>query len=116
MPFTHLLTRPQPALLAAVAKHPFITFLCSFAPLLLATRARATLPANILLALLFTFTVGIWISAGTLLVFSGLLIFDTWRLRNVYGPDQYVLAAVQIYLDLLNMFLAILHLLGRRRN
>ena len=179
----------QPALLAAVAKHPFITFLCSFAPLLLATRARATFPANILLVLLFTFTVGIWISplmfyytqtqpqllpqaglltmttfgvltgyawvskrdfsafgsffvvglwvliatsllnlffqnetaslwisAGTLLVFSGLLIFDTWRLRNVYGPDQYVLAAVQIYLDLLNMFLAILHLLGGRRN
>ena len=52
----------------------------------------------------------------TILVFCGLLVFDTWRLRNVYGPDEYVLAAVQIYLDLLNLFLAILRVLGGRRN
>jgi FtsH-binding integral membrane protein len=52
----------------------------------------------------------------TILVFSGLLVFDTWRLRNVYGPDDYVAAAVQIYLDLLNLFLAILRVLGGRRN
>jgi FtsH-binding integral membrane protein len=49
------------------------------------------------------------------MVFSGLLVFDTWRLRNVFGPDDYVQAAVTIYLDLLNMFLAILNLLGGRR-
>ena len=40
------------------------------------------------------------------------LIFDTWRLRNVYGPDDYVPAAINIDLDLLNLFLAILRLLG----
>jgi FtsH-binding integral membrane protein len=50
------------------------------------------------------------------LLFSGLLVFDTWRLRNVYGPDEYVGAAVQIYLDLLNMFMAILRIMGNRRN
>jgi modulator of FtsH protease len=61
-------------------------------------------------------TAHLWISGGTVLVFSGLLVFDTWRIRNVYGPDQYVGAAVQIYLDLLNMFLAILSLLGGRRD
>jgi FtsH-binding integral membrane protein len=58
----------------------------------------------------------LWISAGAVLVFSGLLVFDTWRLRNVYGPEDYVAAAVQIYLDLINMFVAILNLLGGRRN
>ena len=57
----------------------------------------------------------LWIAGATVLVFSGLLIFDTWRLRNVYGPDDYVQAAVAIYLDLLNMFMAILRLLGGRR-
>jgi FtsH-binding integral membrane protein len=46
---------------------------------------------------------------------SGLLIFDTWRLRNVFGPDDYVVAAVSIYLDLLNLFLFILRLLGGGR-
>jgi FtsH-binding integral membrane protein len=61
-------------------------------------------------------TAGLWIASATVLVFSGLLVFDTWRLRNVYGPDDYVNAAVQIYLDLLNMFLAILRILGNRRS
>jgi FtsH-binding integral membrane protein len=61
-------------------------------------------------------TADLWLASATVLVFSGLLIFDTWRLRNVYGPDDYVGAAVNIYLDLLNMFLALLRILGGRRN
>lgn len=61
-------------------------------------------------------TANLWIASATVLVFSGLLVFDTWRLRNVYGPDDYVMAAVQIYLDLLNMFLALIRILGGRRN
>jgi len=59
----------------------------------------------------------LWIASVSVLLFSGLLIFDTWRLRNVFGPDDYVIAAVQIYLDLLNLFLAIVRILGgSRRN
>ena len=62
----------------------------------------------------------LWIAAGTVLVFSGLLVFDTWRIvrSGQYGPDDYVPAAVNIYLDLLNLFLALISLLGggRRRS
>ena len=49
-------------------------------------------------------------------MFSGLLVFDTWRIMRSgqFGQDDYVIAAVQIYLDLLNMFLFILSLLGNR--
>jgi FtsH-binding integral membrane protein len=179
----------QPALMAAVARHPIIAFLCTLAPLWLAMSAPRAFPRNILLTFLFTFAEGVWlspilfiygrtqpgvigqaalltlstfgvltlyatfsrrdfsawgsffmvglwvligtallnlffqnaaaslwISAGALLVFSGLLVFDTWRLRNVFGPDDYVAAAVQIYLDLINIFVALLNLLGGRRN
>ena len=179
----------QPELMAWVARHPFLSMLAVFAPLIMATTMRQTFPANIGLVLLFTLVEGVWISpliyaygrmapgvvgqaalltgssfailtlyafvsrrdfsawgsffgvglwvligtsllnlffrnqtadlwlaAGTVLVFSGLLVFDTWRLRNRYGPDDYVQAAVAIYLDLLNMFLAILRLLGGRRD
>ena len=60
--------------------------------------------------------IDLWLASVTVLLFSGLLVFDTWRLRNVYGPDEYVGAAVQIYLDLLNMFMAILRIMGNRRN
>jgi len=60
--------------------------------------------------------VDLWLASVAVLLFSGLLVFDTWRLRNVFGPDEYVGAAVQIYLDLLNMFMAILRVMGNRRN
>ncbi len=66
-----------------------------------------------------TAATGVWISAIGVLVFSGLLVFDTWRIvrSGTYGPEDYVPAAVNIYLDLLNMFMFILSLLGgNRRN
>jgi FtsH-binding integral membrane protein len=51
------------------------------------------------------------------LVFSGLLVVDTWRIRNTYGPDDYIPAALNLYLDVLNLFLFLLRLLGGgRRN
>jgi FtsH-binding integral membrane protein len=182
----------QPALMQAVAQHPFITMIAMFAPLWMAMQSRHVYPKNLILTLLFTLIEGIWISpllfmaeraspgivgqaglltlstfgvlslyavmskrdfsawgsffivglwvliatslinmfvgsalgslwiaGGTVLVFSGLLVFDTWRIvrSGAYGPDDYVPAAVSIYLDLLNLFLAILSLLGgRRRN
>jgi FtsH-binding integral membrane protein len=179
----------QPSLLQAVAAHPWISAIATFAPLLLAMRARTSFPFNIGLVFMFAlaegvfiapmiyvygqqqpglitqaamltigafgvltayaftsrrdfsalgqfFTVGLFVVIGgmllnlffkspaadlalagiTVLVFSGLLVFDTWRIRNVYGPDDYVMATVQIYLDLLNLFLAILRILGGRRN
>jgi len=60
--------------------------------------------------------IDLWLASISVLLFSGLLVFDTWRLRNHYGPEEYVGAAVHIYLDLLNMFMAILRILGNRRN
>jgi FtsH-binding integral membrane protein len=179
----------QPRLMAAVWAHPFLSFLCMIAPLLLATRKQADFPINIGLVFLFNVVVGVtispvldhygrtqpgligqaavltigafgiltmyafvsrrdfsawgsflmvglwvligtmllnfvfpntavslWLASVTVLLFSGLLVFDTWRLRNFYGPDDYVGASVQIYLDLLNIFMAILRLTGNRRN
>jgi FtsH-binding integral membrane protein len=63
-------------------------------------------------------TASLWLAGVTVFVFGGLLVFDTWRIlrTNHYGPDDYVPAAVAIYLDLLNIFLAILRLLGGRRS
>lgn len=181
-------TLTQPALMAAVARHPFLAFLATFAPLMAAQAFRDRFPANIGLTLLFTFaegvflapylyllqrtqpgvigqtalltgstfavltgyawvsrrdfsawggflTVGVWVLLGTMLlnyffqnagaglwiaavgtvIFAGLLVFDTWRLRTQYGPDDYVPAAVNIYLDLLNLFLFLLRILGGGR-
>ena len=181
----------QPALMSAVARHPFISMIAVFAPLFMAQRAARDYPKNLILTFVFTFVVGVWISpfmavaeirspgvvsqaalltfaafgvlslyavfskrdfsawgsfftvglvvliiaslinmfvqsaaAGVwiaaigVMIFAGLLVFDTWRLlrSGQYGQDDYVIAAVSIYLDLLNMFLFILTLLtGRSR-
>lgn len=61
---------------------------------------------------------GLWLAAIGVFIFAGLLVFDTWRIvrSGTYGPDDYVLAAVSIYLDLLNMFMMILTLLTGGRN
>jgi FtsH-binding integral membrane protein len=61
---------------------------------------------------------GLWIAAVGVMIFAGLLVFDTWRLlrSGAYGQDDYVLAAVAIYLDLLNMFIFILSLLTGSRD
>lgn len=60
---------------------------------------------------------GLWIAAIGVFIFSGLLVFDTWRIlrSGQYGQDDYVFAAVSIYLDLINMFVFILSLLGGGR-
>lgn len=58
----------------------------------------------------------LWLCGVMVFAFCGLLVFDTWRLRNVYGPDDYIPAAINIYLDLLNMFIYILSLLGGSGN
>jgi FtsH-binding integral membrane protein len=181
----------QPAVMDAVLRHPFITAIAAFIPLIMAQRAARDYPKNLILTFLFTFvegvfiapflaladartpgvvgqaavltlgtfavlslyavfsrrdfsawgsfftiglvvlliamlinvfvpsaTGGLWIAAIGVFIFAGLLVFDTWRIvrSGQYGPDDYVLAAVSIYLDLLNMFLMILRLLSGGRN
>jgi FtsH-binding integral membrane protein len=60
-----------------------------------------------------------WIAGGGVFVFAGLLVFDTWRITRSgqFGDQDYVIAAVTIFLDLLNLFLFILSLVsgGDRR-
>merc|ERR1712137_26974 len=51
-----------------------------------------------------------------IILFIGFIVFDTSRLMSKYAdPDEYILFAVNLYLDILNMFLFILQLLGGRR-
>jgi len=51
------------------------------------------------------------VSAAAALLFSGFILFDTSRL--IRGEeDNYVMAACSMYLNVLNLFLAILQLLG----
>ena len=43
------------------------------------------------------------------------IIFDTWKIANILGPDDYIIACIELYLDIVNLFLYILSILGNRR-
>lgn len=55
--------------------------------------------------------VSLAISAGAVLVFSGLILFDTSRIIHG-GETNYIRATVALYLDIYNLFVHLLHLLG----
>ncbi|XP_015114894.1 protein lifeguard 4 [Diachasma alloeum] len=52
--------------------------------------------------------------AGAVL-FALFIIYDTHNLMNNLSPEEYILAAINIYLDILNLFLYILRALAARR-
>ncbi len=49
------------------------------------------------------------------LIFSGFILVDTSNLLHRYRDDQYVAAALALYLDFINLFLSVLRLLSDRR-
>lgn len=51
------------------------------------------------------------VSAGIVLIMSGLILFDTSRIVNG-GETNYIRATVSLYLNIYNLFTSMLHLLG----
>lgn len=54
------------------------------------------------------------IAAAGVMIFSGFILFDTSRIING-GETNYVVATIELYLDLLNLFLSLLRLLSNRK-
>ena len=55
--------------------------------------------------------VSLAISAAAVLIMSGLILFDTSRIIHG-GETNYIRATVSLYLNIYNLFVSILHLLG----
>ena len=51
-------------------------------------------------------------SGASVLLFSGFILYDTSNILRYYGTDEYVSATLALYLDLLNLFIALLSILG----
>ncbi|KAG0166054.1 hypothetical protein DFQ30_007654 [Apophysomyces sp. BC1015] len=45
-------------------------------------------------------------------IFSGYVIFDTYLIFNRYSPEDYIMASVSLYMDIINLFLRILQILS----
>ncbi|MFY2564210.1 Bax inhibitor-1/YccA family protein [Corallococcus terminator] len=62
------------------------------------------------------------VACASVLVFAGLTAYDTQKLREMHANSGYssaatvsIVGALTLYLDFINLFLAILRLMGRRR-
>ena len=70
-----------------------------------------------LAAWLFHFpTTGLVYSCFGALVFSGYVVYDTYLILKRLGPDDWILGAISLYLDIINLFLYILQILGSSRD
>lgn len=56
------------------------------------------------------------IAVGGAVLFSLFIVFDTHMIMHKVSPEEYIHASVNLYLDILNLFLHILRILGDRRN
>jgi FtsH-binding integral membrane protein len=55
-----------------------------------------------------------FLAIGSAILFSAYIVFDTQQILKRLSPEEYILASVELYLDLLNLFLAILRILDNR--
>ncbi|XP_063303144.1 protein lifeguard 4 [Pelobates fuscus] len=56
-------------------------------------------------------TVELAIAAGGAILFCGFIIYDTHLLMHKLSPEEHILASINLYLDIINLFLHILRLL-----
>lgn len=52
------------------------------------------------------------LSVGGAALFSMFIVFDTHLLMRVLSPEEYILATINIYLDIINLFLHILRIIA----
>ncbi|CAG8765766.1 16821_t:CDS:2 [Racocetra persica] len=50
-----------------------------------------------------------------IMIFCGFIAFDTFTVMTTKHPEEYILAAVELYLDFINLFLRILKILNNSR-
>jgi modulator of FtsH protease len=72
------------------------------------------LGAGILNLFLHSNVLGLAIASVAVILFGGYVLFDTWRILRTNERDA-VGGAMQLYLDFLNLFLALLRIFGSRR-
>ena len=74
---------------------------------------------------MFTGGVGIWFSYATVLIFTGLIAYETQQIKAIYSmvgntgetSDKLaVFCALNLYLDFLNIFVALLRIMGNNRD
>lgn len=65
---------------------------------------------------IFGFNLGLWFSVGMVVLASASILYQTNQIKYLYGTDQYVGAALQLFSSIMLLFWYILRILMSRRN
>ncbi|MFT3796222.1 Bax inhibitor-1 family protein [Flavobacterium sp.] len=65
---------------------------------------------------IFGFNLGLWFSVGMVVLASGSILYQTSQIKDNYGTEQYVGAALQLFASVMLLFWYILRILMSRRN
>jgi len=60
----------------------------------------------------FSKTIDLVYGIGGALLFSGYIVFDTYNINKRLSPDEFIVAAISLYLDFINLFLSLLRILN----
>ncbi|KAG2226511.1 hypothetical protein INT45_014255 [Circinella minor] len=52
------------------------------------------------------------LACAGVVIFSGYIVFDTYLIFNRYSAEDYIMASVSLYMDIINLFLRILQILS----
>ena len=89
----------------------------SFMGGMLTTGLLILVVGGLLNAFIFKSSAGAFLfSAAGVFLFSGFIIYDTFNILRRYPTDEYISATLSLYLDILNLFMMLLHLLGGSRD
>ncbi|MGB3452814.1 MAG: Bax inhibitor-1 family protein [Moheibacter sp.] len=64
---------------------------------------------------IFGFNLGLWFSVGMVLLAAGSILYSTYQIKNEFGTDQYVPAALSLFASLMLLFWYVLQILMSRR-
>ena len=70
--------------------------------------------AAIISGMIFGFELGLWFSVGMIVLASGSILYETYKIRNNYYVDEYVPAALSLFASLMLLFWYVLRLVMSR--
>lgn len=70
----------------------------------------------IIAGMIFGFNLGLWFSVGMVFLAGASILYETNQLKNIYAPNQYVGAALQLFSSIMLLFWYVLRILMSRKN
>ncbi|MES2545155.1 MAG: Bax inhibitor-1 family protein [Bacteroidota bacterium] len=71
---------------------------------------------TIVVGAIFGFNLGLWFSVGMVVLASASILYQTDKIKNEYGTEQYVGAALQLFSSVMLLFWYILRILMSRKS